>query len=159
MEKRMKQSVLFAALVVCVMGGWSMKAQAHCQIPCGIYDDHNRIHMMKEDIKTIAKAVRQIAALSKKSDAQSKNQLVRWVVNKEKHAERIIRIVSDYFLTQKIKAVSSKNKKAYNAYLVKLARHHAVMRAAMKTKQTVSAKAVKALTAAVDAIAPYWHKK
>lgn len=133
------------------------QAHAHCQVPCGIYDDHARIHAMQEDIKTIRKATKKIVSLSKKSDAQSKNQLIRWVVTKEKHAGNIIRIVSDYFLTQKIKPVSSKSKK-YKAYLEKLAKHHAVLRAAMKTKQKVHLSAINGLVAALNGIAPYWKK-
>ncbi|TNE45508.1 MAG: superoxide dismutase [Deltaproteobacteria bacterium] len=134
-------------------------ANAHCQIPCGIYDDHARIHGMYEDILTVRKAVRLIKALSNKKDAQSRNQAVRWIVNKEKHAEAIIRTISDYFLTQKIKAPKAKDAKATQAYYIKLARHHAVMKAAMKVKQTVSGKAVDALKAAVDGIANYWPHK
>lgn len=145
--------------VMALMGlGWSQQAAAHCQVPCGIYDDHARIHTIREHITTVSKAVKQISALSKKSDAQSKNQLVRWINTKEAHAEKIIRIVSDYFLTQKIKSVGAKSK-AYAGYLLKLARHHAVMRAAMKVKQTVSSKAVAGLSKAVDGIAGYWSKK
>ena len=52
-------------------------AHAHCQIPCGIYDDHARVASMLEDVATIRKAVAQIAELSGKTDPQSQNQLVR----------------------------------------------------------------------------------
>jgi nickel superoxide dismutase len=44
-----------------------------------------------------------IAELAGKSDAQSQNQLVRWVMNKENHAQKIISTISDYFLTQRVK--------------------------------------------------------
>ena len=81
----------------------SQTAGAHCQVPCGIYDDHARIHAMKEDVTTIAKAVKLIGELAEKSDAVSKNQLNRWIQTKEIHASRIITTVSEYFLTQKIK--------------------------------------------------------
>lgn len=155
----MRKFGLAMVAMVMVMGWSAKQAQAHCQVPCGIYDDHNRIHVIREDITTIRKAVVQIKKLSSKTDAQSKNQLVRWINTKEQHATKIIRVISDYFLTQKIKSVSAKNKKAYSAYLVKLARHHAVMRAAMKTKQTVSLKAVAALSSAVSGIEGYWPKK
>ncbi|MFT5434441.1 MAG: nickel superoxide dismutase, partial [Myxococcota bacterium] len=64
-------------------------AAAHCQVPCGIYDDHARIHGMLEDVTTIAKAVGEISALAKKSDAQSLNQATRWIMTKEQHATRI----------------------------------------------------------------------
>ena len=129
--------------------GLAPRAQAHCQVPCGIYDDHNRVHQMREDLTTIKKAVKQIKALAKKKDAQSKNQLTRWVVTKEQHAEKIIRTISDYFMAQKIKP----GKKGYKN---KLVRHHKVMIAAMKCKQSVDDKAVANLGKALDAIAKYW---
>jgi nickel superoxide dismutase len=154
----MKRVLLTMVLAVAGLFALASHAQAHCQVPCGIYDDHARIHAIREDIKTIHKAVKKIRALSKKSSAQSKNQLVRWVVTKEAHAEKIIRVISDYFLTQKIKAVSPKSK-GYKAYLTKLARHHSVLRAAMKTKQKANLKAVAGLTRAVNGIAGYWGKK
>ena len=76
---------------------------AHCQVPCGIYDDAARIAQIREDITTIEKATHKIAALAGQSDAESQNQLVRWINTKEEHASHIIEIVSEYFLTQKIK--------------------------------------------------------
>ena len=60
--------------------------QAHCQVPCGIYDDAARVTAMLEDAATVKKAVKLIGELSGKTDAQSQNQIVRWVTNKEKHA-------------------------------------------------------------------------
>jgi len=131
-------------------------ARGHCQIPCGIYDDHARVQMMREDIVTITKAVGEIAALSKKRDPQSMNQLTRWVMNKEHHAERIIRTISDYFLTQKIKPTDPRDRAGHAKYLEMLARHHAVMVAAMKCKQSASPDGVKALKRAVDGVAGYW---
>jgi nickel superoxide dismutase len=135
------------------------RASAHCQVPCGIYDDHNRVHRMREDVVTITKAVKQIKALSGKRDAKSQNQLVRWVVTKEQHADKIIRVVSDYFLTQKIKPGNPKVKRDWTTYVKKLAAHHAVMVAAMKCKQTADPNKVKALSKAIDGIAGFWPKK
>jgi len=134
-------------------------AEAHCQVPCGIYDDHARVHTIREHITTIEKATQQIDELAGKKDAQSKNQLVRWIDNKEEHAEKIIRIVSDYFLTQKIEPSSPKDEKAYAKYVQMVTRHHAVMVAAMKCKQNVSMDEVASLKKAVDAIAGYWPEK
>jgi nickel superoxide dismutase len=135
------------------------RASAHCQVPCGIYDDHNRVHRMREDVVTITKAVKQIKALAGKRDAKSQNQLVRWVVTKEQHAEKIIRVVSDYFLAQKIKPGNPKVKRDWGAYVKKLASHHKVMVAAMKCKQTAEPAKVKALSKAIDGIAGFWPKK
>ena len=127
------------------------EAQAHCQVPCGIYDDHARIHAMQEDASTIAKAVKKLNASADKTDAQSFNQRVRWTNTKEEHASRIIDVVSTYFLTQKLKPVKekAKNKAAYKEYIERLVACHKVMKKAMKTKQSVDPAAVDKL---VDAI-------
>ena len=126
-------------------------AHAHCQVPCGIYDDHARIHAMQEDASTIAKAVKKLNESADKTDAQSLNQRVRWTNTKEEHASRIIEVVSTYFLTQKLKPVKekAKNKAAYKDYIDRLVACHKVMRKAMKVKQTVDAAAVDKLNAAI----------
>ena len=134
---------------------WAGEARSHCQVPCGIYDDSARVAQLKEHTATLRKAVQHIAQLAAKGDPQSRNQLVRWVTTKEAHAEKIIRTVSDYFLVQKIKPATQGSGR--KAYLDKLVRHHAVMVAAMKCKQTASAANVAALTKAIDRIAPYWR--
>ena len=151
----MQKIVLFFGVLLFLMVSFIGVVSAHCQVPCGIYDDHARIEQINEDITTISKANRLIMTLSGKKDAQSKNQLVRWIMTKEKHAERIIRIVSDYFLTQKVKVPKEKQGKVYQAYLVKLASYHAVMKAAMVTKQKVGQQYVQMLQKAVDIIAIY----
>lgn len=126
---------------------------AHCQMPCGIYDDAARIARIREDITTIEKAVRAVQDLSSKSDAESLNQAVRWINVKEEHASDIIEIVSVYFLTQRVKPADPRDRKKWDAYTESLADHHAVMRAAMKTKQNVGLDAVEELKAAVDKLA------
>ncbi len=129
-------------------------AQAHCQIPCGIYDDNARVKAMLEDVATVEKSSKLISELSSKSDAQSKNQLVRWVTNKEKHAQNIISTISDYFLTQRVKP-------GQKDYAERLIKHHAVILAAMKAKQNVDLKYAKNLKKCVKALLSYYpeHKK
>ena len=144
--KSLSVAFSFAAALALTRG----QAEAHCQIPCGIYGDKARIAMMREDAQTIAKSVKLIQQLSQKRDAQSHNQLVRWVNNKEHHAEKIIRTISDYFMAQKIKPGKAKG------YAQKLARHHLVMVTAMKCKQSADVTAVKSLTRAIEGIAGYW---
>ena len=132
--------------------------QAHCQVPCGIYDDHGRIHVMLEDVTTITKAIVQINELSQQHNALSFNQATRWVSTKEQHASHIITTVAEYFLTQKVKAVPASDA-GYQEYLQSLALHHRVMRAAMKTKQTVDAESAAALRAAVEELGKLYPKK
>ncbi|MDY7038693.1 MAG: superoxide dismutase, Ni [Thermodesulfobacteriota bacterium] len=124
-------------------------SHAHCQIPCGIYDDHARVQSMIEDAITIEKSASLIAKLSGRSDAQSQNQLVRWVMNKERHAQKIISTICDYFLTQRVKP----GKKDYAERLMK---HHAVILAAMKAKQNVELKYVKDLKKSIEALLLYY---
>ena len=131
------------------------QAQAHCQVPCGIYDDAARIKRLQEDATTIAKAITQINELSGKHEAQAFNQAARWVATKEHHASHVIQVVSEYFLTQKVKAVAP-GAEGYDAYLKKLADHHAVMVAAMKTKQKADPAVADALHHSIDALAKHY---
>lgn len=131
------------------------RAEAHCQVPCGIYDDPARIRAIREDATTIAKAIDQIRELSGKHDANAFNQAARWVATKENHASHIMEVVSEYFLAQRVKPVDGPAE-AHEIYLESLAKHHAVMVAAMKTKQSADPETVVALNKAIDAIAPMY---
>ena len=144
-------SVLILAVLVTF---WAASfAAAHCEIPCGIYDDHARVQSMLEDATTIEKSAKLIAELSGKSDAQSQNQLVRWVMNKEKHAQNLISTICDYFLTQRIKPTQKD-------YAERLMKHHAVIIAAMKAKQNADIKYAKILKESIEALSIYYpeHK-
>ncbi len=125
---------------------------AHCQVPCGIFDDAARVSELEENITTIEKAIKLINELSGKSDAQSVNQRTRWVVVKEQHAEKIIEMVSDYFLAQRVKQPADA-KADQSKYLSSLASHHEVMVAAMKAKQGADSSSVARLKKAVAGIA------
>lgn len=107
-------------------------AQAHCEVPCGIYADQARFQQMLEDHATIAKAITNVNDLAGKGDAQSANQLVRWVNTKEQHATNTQHIIAQYFMTQRIKPGT-------DGYAKKLTAAHAVMVAAMKCKQSTDA--------------------
>ncbi len=146
-----------ASLSVIMWPGAIKNAQAHCQVPCGIYDDSARIDRLKEDARTIAKAIKNINELAGKADAQSFNQAARWVATKEHHASHVIEVVAQYFLTQKVKPVEA-GAKGYDAYLSKLADHHAVMSAAMKTKQKADSAAADALAHSIEKLATHYGK-
>lgn len=134
----------------------SRRASAHCQVPCGIYDDHARVHRLLEDVTTIDKAVTNIKALAGKSDAQSLNQATRWVVTKEAHASHIISVMTEFFLAQRVKPADPKDKKEYQDYLQRLVEHHRVILLAMKAKQTVDLPVVGKLRKAVQALEKYY---
>ena len=145
--------LLTAAAVLCLFA--PRPAAAHCQVPCGIYDDAARIAQLHEDATTIRKAIANIDELAGKDDAQAMNQAVRWITTKELHASHIIEVVSEYFLTQKLKPVQA-GTDGRDAYLASVADHHAVMRAAMKTKQSADPANADALDAAIHALAERW---
>jgi len=102
---------------------------AHCEVPCGIYGDQMRFDTIAEHIATIEKAIDQISELSAASDPNY-NQIVRWVNTKESHASEIQHIVSQYFLTQRIKAGKEN-------YAEHLAMSHSLLTLAMKCKQSL----------------------
>lgn len=124
-----------AALALAITLGVAVSASAHCQIPCGIYDDELRVQLIEEHITTVEKSMNQIIALGA-AEKVDYNQLVRWVSNKEAHAQEIQDIVTAYFMAQRIKApVSHDNETEVNEYLHKLALLHAIQVHAMKAKQ------------------------
>jgi nickel superoxide dismutase len=110
---------------------------SHCQVPCGIYDDEMRIKMISEHITTIEKAMKQVIELSKESKPNY-NQIVRWVFNKEKHAEELSQILTYYFMAQRITPVDADKKEtqSYAVYQKKLELLHHLLIYTMKAKQT-----------------------
>jgi nickel superoxide dismutase len=136
-------------LVTLLIAMSSSQLKAHCQVPCGIYDDYARIKSMIEDSETINKAMIEMVELSNKNDLQSKNQSVRWIMNKEKHAQNIIDTISDYFLTQRVKT----NQEDYSLRLIN---HHKVIIAAMKSKQSVDIKYVDELRNSIKDLSNYY---
>ena len=98
----MKRTTLCTALVLLVLGlGGSRVADAHCEVPCGIYADQMRFEQMLEDTATIKKAMGQINDLAGKTDGQSVNQRVRWVTTKEGHATHTMEVIAHAFRAQK----------------------------------------------------------
>mgnify|MGYP000005796534 FL=1 len=113
---------------------------AHCQVPCGIYNDAARIVQIQEDFSTIQKAMNKIKELSEQQDAISMNQMTRWILTKEEHASKIQKVVSDYFLTQRIKVKTEGPE--YDLYVKQTISLHQILVSAMKCKQTVDLKNV-----------------
>eukprot|EP00009_Paramoeba_aestuarina_P014728 CAMPEP_0201526612 /NCGR_PEP_ID=MMETSP0161_2-20130828/32329_1 /ASSEMBLY_ACC=CAM_ASM_000251 /TAXON_ID=180227 /ORGANISM="Neoparamoeba aestuarina, Strain SoJaBio B1-5/56/2" /LENGTH=123 /DNA_ID=CAMNT_0047927065 /DNA_START=101 /DNA_END=472 /DNA_ORIENTATION=+ len=116
-----------------------------------------RIKQMKEDVSTIQKAMNNIKSIIEGDDLSplTFNQASRWVSTKENHASHIIETISEYFLSQRVKEVPPTSLD-YPAYLEKLHRHHLVMRAAMKTKQTVEQEDVEKLYALITELEDYY---
>jgi len=120
----MKKTATYLTIAVLYIVVITGTVQAHCQVPCGIYDDQMRIHMMEEHVTTIEKAMKQIKA------DENENQTVRWIMNKEKHADELTEIVTYYFMAQRIKPDADQ-------YAEKLQALHQIMIYSMKSKQTI----------------------
>lgn len=131
--KRSTTPILIAACVA-LAAALVPAVRAHCQIPCGIFDDHLRFHLMEEHIHTIEKSMQQVTAAGSAID----NQAVRWILNKEDHADAFAEIVTAYFLAQRVKPEESDRA----AYARKLELLHALLVDAMKAKQSTDAAVV-----------------
>jgi len=140
MVKRCVSVLLATICAVFFLATW---ANAHCEIPCGIYDDSMRIELLREHATTMEKAMKKIKELDPR-DAQENNQLVRWITNKEEHAEKFQKIVNQYFLTQRIHLDASK-------YTKKITLLHHMLVYAMRCKQTVDLDHIKKLNSLIDA--------
>ena len=136
----MKKIALSLAVLLVSCGFFISNAQAHCEIPCGIYDDEARMNMIFEHAGTIEKSMKKITELEGGKNA---NQLVRWVTNKEKHAELLQDIVTQYFMTQRIKLDAADYDKKIKAL-------HKLLVFSMKCKQTTDLGNVEKLRAAAE---------
>jgi len=130
---RRKPLLLLASLAV--VAYTCVKASAHCQIPCGIYDDPARFTALEEHVTTIEKSMKQIQELSKEQPPNW-NQLVRWVGNKEAHTDQLTEIVTFYFMAQRIKLPDRTDRAAQAKYARELTLLHQMVVHAMKAKQT-----------------------
>ena len=130
------------------------KVDAHCDIPCGIYDPITA----KMAAQTVQKMVLRIHALEPAgSDAASiashANTLSRYVAAKEEHAEvckHELRVLwADYFRPEHIEAHPDLHTKVWNAEKL-----------AGRNKQTVDMAAAEELVSVVDEIATiFWATK
>lgn len=122
----------------------------HCQVPCGIFDDPAMINDLRQYCLTIRKAIVQSNALHGQyvdTTPLNANQFIRWVMTKEDHANKIIAIISDYCLCQRVKR---SNFASEGEYLQALKLHHDVMQAAMKAKQSMDIVSCEVLELAVE---------
>jgi nickel superoxide dismutase len=95
-----------------------------------------RFGMIREHLTTIERSMNMIVDLSKEAD-KNYNQIIRWVTNKEEHANQLQEIVSQYFLTQRVKIADTKDKEAYQKYTKQVLLLHQMLVYAMKVKQSV----------------------
>jgi len=127
----------------------------HCQVPCGIFDDPKLVADIREALATVRKATVQIGILSadlSTSSAQAFNQITRWVMTKEEHCGKIIDLVANYCLCQRVKPPwvdGSPFGSNETEYYEVLKAHHAMMVAAVGVKQFADAAHVDMLEHAV----------
>jgi nickel superoxide dismutase len=154
----MRYIITSLVLLVLVMASAS-KTYAHCEVPCGIFDDEARVKMIREDIATIEKAILQIEELSKASPVNH-NQVIRWVMTKEDHANKIQETVSQYFMAQRVKPVDPADQEAHAKYLSQLTALHDLMIFAVKSQQSLDLQNIVKMHEAVDRfeIAYFGHK-
>ena len=133
-------------------------ALAHCEIPCGIYDDNLMVQQMLLDAETIRKGSAQITELAKETDAAHLNTIARWAMVKEEHSRNLQHVNAWYFLTQRVKAVPADDP-GYQTYLSKLAAHHAISVAAMKAAQSLDPAVQAKLVAAIKVVEPWYPPK
>ncbi len=147
---------LTAIATIATFSALTPVAQAHCEVPCGIYSDDTVFTDLHTHLNTIEKAMEQINELSKEP-TKNANQLIRWVNNKEIHASKIQEVVAQYFLTQRIKPEEATKDK--NAYILKLTQLHQITVLAMKCKQTTDLEKAHKLHNAIDAFSKTYKVK
>ena len=130
MRKRM---VIAVALSGLLLGAIPTPIGAHCQVPCGIYGDDLKFKQLFQHIETIRKSMRLTRELSADPKANA-NQLVRWINNKDLHADQFAEAISYYFLQQRIKV--NEAEKDREGYVAKLILCHKLIVYAMECKAT-----------------------
>ena len=138
------KNYLFSFIVFSIIAFTSSKTFAHCEIPCGIYNDELRIALLYEHFTTIEKAMNQITDLLNASD-ENYMMITRWTNAKEDHANKVQEVAEQYFLTQRVKPVDESDTENFAKYQKQLTLLHHIIVYAMKTKQTTDLKYVEQL--------------
>lgn len=152
------KNIIFVAVLFLLIVSFSSKVFSHCQIPCGIYDDKMRIQQIKEHITTIEKSMKLIKELSKEGE-KNYNQIIRWVMNKEGHANQLTEIVTYYFMTQRLKPVEDKKSPEHKELTQKLTVLHGIIVFTMKAKQTVDLSHISKLRELTDKFSSIYFKE
>ncbi len=145
----MKRKTALVIVAIALLSLAASKALAHCQIPCGIYDDPARFSLMAEHITTIEKAMKTIIDLSGQKTPDY-NQLVRWVQNKDQHADELSEIVTHYFMAQRIKPPEEQGEETHKKYVEQITSLHQMLVYSMKAKQTTDLQNVERLRSLLE---------
>ena len=137
-------SIMLTSLLV-LTSALGSSAFAHCEIPCGIFHDDIQFARLDEHIETIEKSMVTIRELEQQTPVPY-NQLVRWVVNKEDHADKIAKDVTDYFLRQRVIVPAADASPAEReSYIRQLTSLHDLLVASTRAKQTIDTAVVNRL--------------
>lgn len=159
MRTRINNRKIFVLLAITALTlAASSAVYSHCQIPCGIYDDDMRFNMMTEHIATIEKSMTMINQISLE-EKPNMNQLVRWVQNKENHADQLSHIITYYFMAQRLKPADKTDVAAYEKYLTELTLLHQMLVSSMKAKQSTELSVTKQLNSALSEFRKVYHQK
>ncbi len=143
------KSIIKIITVITIVFASQTSTMAHCEIPCGIYHDQLRIELLKEHIQTIEKSMNMISELQS-ADNIDYNQLVRWIDNKEQHADKIQEIVTQYFMNQRIKSVDQAEGERYVKYIKELTLLHEMLVYSMKAKQSLNLELIEGLNSTLE---------
>lgn len=144
------RNTLFSISIIILFFINSLHVDAHCEIPCGIYNDQLRIELILEDITTIEKSITMISELSA-AEKPDYNQIVRWVTNKDEHATKIQTVATQYFMFQRIKITEDPELMKKNNQMLK--QLHELCVYAMKAKQSLDIKNIELMKASTDKFA------
>ena len=131
----------------------------HPQVPPRTHDDRALIGELRQACTTIRKAMRsskQLHASSLGSELLSLNQLVGWINTKEEHCDKIMALVSEDGLCQR---VNPSNFTSKMDYLEVLHMHNRAMQAATKAKQSMDEADCIVLEHAVEDLANMYIKE
>ncbi len=154
----MRSRILVSSFMLALLLVPSLGLRAHCEIPCGIYDDELRIALLKEHCDTIEKSMKMIGELSAAKEINY-NQLIRWVSNKESHADELQHIVTQYFMTQRVKPAPDGDEAVREKYSKQLSLLHRMLVGAMKAKQTIDPVHVEELRRLIEEFAGLYFEE
>ena len=117
-------------------------ADAHCDIPCGIYETDT----VKHAVTTVKRMMKGIADLGELDTKEKQHTFARLVAVKETHAERAKHEVAvlwgDYFKPEHVEKFPQLHDTCWKA-----------MKAASRAKQTIEMEAAEQLDQAIQAVA------
>ena len=111
---------------------------------------------MKEDAQTIEKGMTQLQAFQAE-ESPNLNQVVRWTMAKDDHAQKIQDQVAAYWLAQRVKFPKDEAGRA--TYVAQLEAMHQITVHAMKCKQTTDTAHVSELRSALMRFADTYFSK